>query len=93
LRKCDPFDIDQRHIGRVLRSSRNAPGRRDFSSRGRELRAGRCPFARTIGAAKKYVVSSTLGAVDWNAELLRGDLGKAIVQLKQQAGKGLFVAA
>src|ERR1700756_1408412 len=24
------------------------------------------PFARTIGAAKKYVVSSTLEAVDWN---------------------------
>src|SRR6187402_3726489 len=32
------------------------------------------PFARTIDAAKKYVVSSTLKHVDWNAELLRGDL-------------------
>src|SRR5262245_58695400 len=32
------------------------------------------PFARTIDAAKKYVVSSTLDRVDWNAELLRGDL-------------------
>ena len=39
------------------------------------------PFARTIDAAKKYVVSSTLGRVDWNAELLRGDLGKAVQQL------------
>src|SRR5215471_6569329 len=28
------------------------------------------PFARTIDAAKKYVVSSTLDRVDWNAELL-----------------------
>ncbi len=27
------------------------------------------PFARTIDAAKKYVVSSTLEWVDWNAEL------------------------
>src|SRR6266542_2018707 len=27
------------------------------------------PFARTIDAAKKYVVSSTLDRVDWNAEL------------------------
>ena len=35
------------------------------------------PFARTIDAAKKYVVSSTLDRVDWNAELVRGDLGKA----------------
>jgi dihydrofolate reductase len=49
------------------------------------------PFARTIDAAKKYVVSSTLNRVDWNAELLRGDLGKAVQQLKQESGKGLFV--
>ena len=49
------------------------------------------PFARTIDAAKKYVVSSTLDRVDWNAELVRGDLGKAVVQLKQESGKGLFV--
>ena len=49
------------------------------------------PFARTIDAAKKYVVSSTLDHVDWNAELVRGDLGKAVQQLKQESGKGLFV--
>ena len=49
------------------------------------------PFARTIDAAKKYVVSSTLNRVDWNAELVRGDLGKAVQQLKQESGRGLFV--
>jgi dihydrofolate reductase len=49
------------------------------------------PFARTIDAAKKYVVSSTLERVDWNAELVRGDLGKAVEQLKRESGKGLFV--
>ena len=48
------------------------------------------PFARTINAAKKYVVSSTLDRVDWNAELVRGDLQKAVQQLKQEPGKGLF---
>jgi dihydrofolate reductase len=48
------------------------------------------PFARTIDAAKKYVVSSTLDRVDWNAELVRGDLAKAVQQLKQETGKGLF---
>jgi dihydrofolate reductase len=48
------------------------------------------PFARTIDAAKKYVVSSTLDRVDWNAELVRGDLGKAVQQLKQESGKGLL---
>ena len=49
------------------------------------------PFARTIDAAKKYVVSSTLDRVDWNAELVRGDLVKAVRRLKQEPGKGLFV--
>src|SRR5207302_8107784 len=48
-------------------------------------------FARTIDAAKKYVVSSTLEQVDWNAELVRGDLGKAVQQLKRESGKGLLV--
>jgi dihydrofolate reductase len=36
-------------------------------------------------------VSSTLDRVDWNAELVRGDLGKAVHQLKREPGKGLFV--
>ncbi|MDT5150864.1 MAG: hypothetical protein QOI01_2597 [Mycobacterium sp.] len=49
------------------------------------------PFARTIDAAKKYVVSSTLDRVDWNAELVPGDLEKAVQQLKQASGNGLFV--
>jgi dihydrofolate reductase len=48
------------------------------------------PFAQTIDAAKKYVVSSTLEQVDWNAELLRGDLGEAVQKLKQESGKGLL---
>ncbi len=49
------------------------------------------PFARAIDAAKKHVVSSTLDRVDWNAELVRGDLQKAVQRLKQESGKGLFV--
>ena len=48
-------------------------------------------FARTIDAARKYVVSSTLTRVDWNAELVRGDLGEAVEQLKREAGKGLLL--
>jgi dihydrofolate reductase len=50
------------------------------------------PFARTIDAAKKYVVSSTLDRVDWNAELVRGDLKDAVQQLKRQPGNGVGVA-
>ena len=49
------------------------------------------PFARGINAAKKYVVSSTLDHVDWNAELVRGDLETAVQQLKQHPGLGLLV--
>ena len=48
------------------------------------------PFARTIDAAKKYVVSSTLAEVDWNAELVRGDLGDAVRRLKSEPGNGLL---
>ena len=47
------------------------------------------PFARTIDGKKKYVVSSTLNQVDWNAELLRGDLAEAVQRLKEQPGKAL----
>jgi len=50
------------------------------------------PFARTIDAAKKYVVSRTLERVDWNAELIRGDLGEAVRRLKEQPGHALFAA-
>ena len=49
------------------------------------------PFAEAIDQSKKYVVSSTLGEVNWNAELLKGDLGSAVERLKQESGKGLFV--
>ncbi len=49
------------------------------------------PFAETIDKAKKYVVTSTLESVDWNAEIVRGDLAKAVQQLKQESGEGVFV--
>lgn len=49
------------------------------------------PFAEAIDHAKKYVVSSTLSGVDWNAELVRGDLATEVRRLKQQSGAGLWV--
>src|ERR687897_2208166 len=49
------------------------------------------PFARTIDAAKKHVVSSTLDRVDWNAELVQGDLATAVQRLKDEPGRGLYV--
>lgn len=49
------------------------------------------PFARTIHAAKKHVVSDTLDAVDWNAEIVRGkDLEGTVRRLKSQPGRGLL---
>lgn len=49
------------------------------------------PFAEAIDGKKKYVVSSTLNEVDWNAELVRGDLGQAVERLKQEPGEYLSV--
>jgi dihydrofolate reductase len=47
-------------------------------------------FARTMRAAKKQVVSTTLASVDWNAELVRGDLASAVLALKAMPGRGVF---
>ncbi|MGI3782593.1 MAG: dihydrofolate reductase family protein [Janthinobacterium lividum] len=48
-------------------------------------------FAETLDRARKYVVSNTLSEVDWNAELVHGDLGNAVRRLKQEPGEGLWV--
>jgi len=48
------------------------------------------PFARSINAKKKYVVSTRLDKVDWNAEIVRGDLAAAVARLKEGPGRGLF---
>lgn len=48
------------------------------------------PFADAIDRKEKYVVSSTLNSVDWNAELVDGDLETAVRQLKEQPGDDLF---
>ncbi|GAA1059248.1 dihydrofolate reductase family protein [Agromyces bracchium] len=55
------------------------------------MRAWEIPFAEAIDRRKKYVVSSTLNALDWNAELVRGDLASAVRWLKQEPGEGLSV--
>jgi dihydrofolate reductase len=48
------------------------------------------PFAHTIHAAKKYVVTDTLDRVDWSAEIIRGaDLERTVRALKQQSGTRL----
>lgn len=44
------------------------------------------PFAETIDRAKKYVVSTTLDSVDWNSELVDGDLASFVSALKEEPG-------
>uniref|UniRef100_UPI002413B283 dihydrofolate reductase family protein n=1 Tax=Frigoribacterium faeni TaxID=145483 RepID=UPI002413B283 len=44
------------------------------------------PFARTIHEIPKYVASTTLESVDWNAELLGGDVREAVLELKSRPG-------
>jgi len=48
------------------------------------------PFGKAIDAKRKYVVSNTLESVDWNAELLGGDLEAAVRELKSEPGNGLY---
>src|SRR5678815_3567462 len=74
-------------LGRVTYEMMEAAWR--LATRTVEMPAWTDPFARTIDAAKKYVVSSTLQSVDWNAELVRGDLADAVRRLKQEPGNGL----
>lgn len=41
------------------------------------------PFAQSIHRSKKFVASTTLAEVDWNARLLQGDLKSAVEQIKR----------
>lgn len=75
-------------FGRVTYEMMEAAWRAGAPTEGRP--AWMEPFARTIDSARKYVVSRTLKKVDWNSELLHGDLKTAVEKLKAMPGKGLF---
>jgi dihydrofolate reductase len=45
-----------------------------------------CSRSRTVHEIPKYVASTTLENVDWNAELLGGDLREAVRELKSRRG-------
>ena len=50
------------------------------------------PIAGKLNSAKKYVVSTTLGKLDWsNSTLVKGDVVQEIKKLKQQNGPELQV--
>ncbi|MEY9952850.1 dihydrofolate reductase family protein [Leifsonia sp. EB34] len=79
-------------FGRVTYGMMEAAWRRPATGVWPEwMDASQLPFAEAIDTAKKHVVSSTLSGVDWNAELLRGDLRQAVERLRKEPGEGLFV--
>jgi dihydrofolate reductase len=47
-------------------------------------------FIEAMNAIPKYVASSTLTEVSWNATLLTGDVAAHVAELKQQPGKYLL---
>jgi dihydrofolate reductase len=92
-------ELHRHHIGNLARADALLFGRVTYQMMeeawrppvSEEMPEWTQPFARTIDAAKKYVVSSTLERVDWNAELVRGDLREAVMRLKDEPGEGVFV--
>jgi dihydrofolate reductase len=49
-------------------------------------------FADRMNTLPKYVVSKTLEEVAWNnSTLLKGDVGKAVAALKEQAGQNILI--
>jgi dihydrofolate reductase len=49
------------------------------------------PIAAGINNARKYVVSKTLRKLDWNSELIKGNVAKGVKKLKEQDGPELQV--
>ncbi len=48
-------------------------------------------FGERINSMPKYVVSTTLSDMTWNASLLHGDLTEALSRVKQEPGQDILV--
>ena len=48
-------------------------------------------FAERINSLPKHVASSTLKELEWNAQLINGDVAEAVKQLKQEEGQNLLI--
>ena len=76
--------------GRVTYEMMQAAWRRPASGEWPDwMDADDTAFAEVIDALPKRVVSTQLDAVDWNAELLRGDVVDGVRRLKEQPGRGI----
>jgi dihydrofolate reductase len=84
--------VDALLLGRVTYEMMAAAWRRPASGEWPEwMDDAEIRFAEAIDGARKFVVSSTLGDPDWNAELIPGDLETAVRALKAEPGTGLWV--
>lgn len=54
-------------------------------------RSGESPVADPINSMAKYVASTTLEDLEWNAHLIDGDVAEGVAELKQQPGQDLIV--
>jgi len=53
--------------------------------------ASEVAFSEVMDPMRKVVASGTLDRVDWNAELVRGDVVQAVRRLKNKLGRGIPV--
>ncbi|MEV7827088.1 dihydrofolate reductase family protein [Microbacterium enclense] len=51
--------------------------------------ASEVAFSEVMDPMRKVVASATLDAVDWNAELISGDVVEAVRRRKEQPGRGI----
>ncbi|MFJ4159601.1 dihydrofolate reductase family protein [Microbacterium testaceum] len=51
--------------------------------------ASEIAFSEVMDPMRKVVASGTLDRVDWNAELVRGDVVEAVRRLKEEPGRGI----
>jgi dihydrofolate reductase len=49
-------------------------------------------FGERMNSMPKYVASTTLDTMEWNARLIEGDVAAAVARLKQQPGQDLLIA-
>lgn len=80
-------EADALLFGRVTYQMMESAWRRGADGRWPEWMADwMVPFAQTIDRAKKFVVTSTLADVDWNAEVVDGDLATCVRAIKARPG-------
>ena len=48
-------------------------------------------YGERMNSMPKYVASTTLTQIEWNASLIKGDLAEAVSRLKHEGGQDLLV--